>query len=117
MPDIQCADPLHSSRSGQPGWSATLGTYKGKAPNGLVCEACAKGRLMDSVWDDDNDNNQVLLAWDGTVYVQLARKYPSGEHIGFLQYEFKIGDVLNASQINQLKQLRDILKDYMKGLI
>lgn len=40
MVDLLCSDPLHATRSAQPGWSATLGTGS-RAITGLLCQACA----------------------------------------------------------------------------
>ena len=40
MANLVCSDPLHASRSAEPGWAATLGTGD-KAIAGLLCQACA----------------------------------------------------------------------------
>lgn len=41
MTDIVCTDPGHADRSGEPGWSAVLGTTdQDTAPTGVRCAAC-----------------------------------------------------------------------------
>lgn len=40
MVNLVCSDPLHASRSAQPGWAAVLGTGT-KAITGMLCRACA----------------------------------------------------------------------------
>lgn len=41
MTDIVCTDPGHADRSGEPGWSAVLGTTdQDTAPSGVRCAAC-----------------------------------------------------------------------------
>ncbi len=37
--NLSCSDPLHASRSAQPGWAAVLGTGA-QAISGLLCQAC-----------------------------------------------------------------------------
>ncbi len=91
MANVTCSDPLHATRSAQPGWQTVLGVVASGTIDGMVCVACAAARTTASV--DTADNRTVLaVAQGGAAVVTVVRKYASGEVVASIM---KAGDLGN----------------------
>ena len=114
MSEATCSDPRHALRSALPGWSATLGTATATSP--IICNACATGRVVESVEDANDPRSSFELAEGGAYTFRLVRRYSDGALVALEEYPATIAErgwtaAKRAAFRAYLVELRDFAKN------